>query len=228
MANLMTPTIKCHHILDQLPPVPEQFVELALSMRDRWDELAKGNDPVHTVLNTKVGNPQSHPFYNKTFINEAGITVRARSAPSLRIGTEWEQWVRENISDKFLYTGLLNAIYNAGKEYPNSNQLQPHTDSTRDYLLIYLLRTSNADQWTRWYQEEGHPVRRSRDTRSSTVTNLIQVDEVYAPLHTWVLLDTNVLHAAGNILEERLSIGVSFDQDVFNVFDHSAAQLEEA
>ena len=220
---------KCYQIMDQLPSVPQQFVELCMSMRNRWDELSKGSDPNHTILNTKVGNPQSHPFYNKTFINEDGVVVRARSAPSLRISDQWEQWVRENISDKFLYTGLLNAIYNAGKEYPDSNQLQPHTDSTRDYLLIYLLKTSNSDQWTRWYQEQGYPVRRSRDTRSTTVSNLIQVDEVYAPLHTWVLLDTNVLHAAGNILGERLSIGISFDRDVFNVFDRNTnAQLEEA
>jgi hypothetical protein len=225
----MKKNLKCHHVMTNLPAVPEHFVNMAMSMRNRWDELSKGNDPTHTVLNTKVGNPLSHPFYNKTFVNEAGVTVRARSAPSLRISDEWEQWVRDNISDKFLYTGLLNAIYNSGKEYPNSDQLQPHTDSTRDYLLIYLLKTSNADQWTRWYQEEGHPVRRSRDTRSATVSNLILVDEVYAPLNTWVLLDTNVLHAAGNILEERLSIGISFDQDVFNVFGHeTTAQLEEA
>jgi hypothetical protein len=160
-------------------------------------------------------------FKPKPFINNEGDTVIGRNTPRFRIGEDWEYWVKENISAKFTDTGTVISIPAVGSEYKDSNATSIHSDSIRKFALFYLLEQSNSDQWTRWYQEPGKPLRRPMNIKVPDISKLVEIENFCIPLKTWVFVDVGILHQGGNNIGERIAIHISFNEDVFEVFGHS-------
>jgi hypothetical protein len=56
----------------------------------------------------------------------------------------------------------------------------------------------------------------------------MMIDEVYMPLNTWVYGSTRIIHQPGNQRGERISIQVSFNEDVFELFGlHNNIEKEQ-
>jgi hypothetical protein len=195
--------IKCYEFMPQLPPVPAQFIDQALTCAVNLDneEQSRHHDG-------------SSRDYRREVLRNQKIEI-ARNNIRVAIGPEIEQWVHHNISQEFTRVGVSTSI-------GNTSCLQsPHTDGTRSYALIYLIDLSNEDQDTVFWQEPGRTLHRKRLTISYDLDSLNQIDSVRIPLHQWCYLDATILHSIENIQQRRIAIQVSFDCDPFGVFSRS-------
>jgi hypothetical protein len=195
--------------MPDLPPVPEHLVNQALFV---------ANDGRQNPQRYETMNFNQTVYRAKTFIDEQGQQVLARNVPRFRIGAEWEQWVRDNISAEFKDTGV-GVSMRAEPDAQDSGAMKTHTDTSRNFGLIYLIHRTNEDQWTRWYQEPGQPAHRPNGIHAEDMTKVIELASIQIPLHTWVYIDARILHRAENMQGDRISLMVSYDQDPFGIFE---------
>lgn len=91
-----------------------------------------------------------------------------------------------------------------------------HTDILRVYALNYLIDTGGPEVITRWYQEQGQPLRRPK-TRGGQLTDTGSVDygdldclaSVKLQAGTWALIATDILHDVQGIETTRSAITIS-------------------
>jgi len=203
--------------MDHLPPVPEHFLVQALEVAKNYDQ--------HFEQMLNLSNQQNlmhlNPLVPKTYTDSNGQTVFARMNPRYKIGNEWEQWVKQYISNRFSDTGISTSVRPKDSTYQTSQSTLVHVDGVRKFALLYVIQQSNTDQWTRWFQEQNQPVVRAMSSsyRSLNENKLTEIDQVCMPLKTWVYIDVRVLHQVTNTIGERIALHVSFQEDVFNKFE---------
>jgi hypothetical protein len=186
--------------MPELKSVPDQLIAQALERASRLDgeEQSRHHDG------------RSVEYRREILRNNRPEIVR--NNVRVRIGSEIEQWVYDNISKEFASVGVSTSL---GQQ---SDLQSPHTDGTRSYVLIYLIDSSNPDQDTVFWHEPGESLHRKRLTVSYNLDNLQRIDSVRIPLQQWCFLDATVLHSIENIQGCRIAIQVSFDCDPFGVF----------
>jgi hypothetical protein len=188
------------------------------------------NRPSITFENqeSKFAPPPSSDLASKPYVEFNGKTVSGRQQPRFRIGDDWEQWVRNNITDQFTDTGVSTSVATNGQDYDDSHAGTLHTDGVRKFCLFYILKKSNDDQWTRWYKPKNGPLISNLSVNGVAGQYLeldqqkfILVDEICMPTNTWIYTDVRILHQASNHKGERVAIHVSFKDDVFEQFKHN-------
>ena len=194
--------------MPDLPAVPKYLIKQALLVAE------DGRQNPHRY---QTMNFNQTVYKTKIFINEQGQESLARNVPRFRIGEEWEKWVQDNIAAEFKDTGVGVSML-ADPKIPDSGAMKTHTDTSRNFGLIYLIHQTNKDQWTRWYQEPGQPVHRPNGIHAEDMTKVIELDSIQIPMHTWIYIDARILHRAENMQGDRVSLMVSFDQDFFGIF----------
>ena len=210
--------------MDHLPAVPKHFVQQSISIAENWQE----NLVDHPVLNSTL-EPSINP---RLIVNNNGDYETLRWIPRFQLDNEWEQWVGENISDKFTDTGVASSVVVPSDAYKDSGLSSIHSDKNRKFALFYTIKQGNADQWTRWYHQSGQPLRRPLAitlTGQQGIEKIDQaymplvekIDQAYMPLNSWVYCETGILHQTGNHQGERIAIHVSFNEDVFGLFEHN-------
>ena len=76
-----------------------------------------------------------------------------------------------------------------------------HSDKTRDYVLMYLLTSGGEPQpQTVWYKEKDMPTIRERKSRCHDYSLLEEIGRVTIPLHSWIILNSRILHGIDQIL----------------------------
>lgn len=139
----------------------------------------------------------------------------------LRKGEEWSlnatninyvldqsclEWCQKNIHPK-----IVDARYSSTR--PGLPRSGPHSDRTRNFTIIYLLRNGGNDHRTVFYKQKGnYPVSREPKVRVNDYSDLIEIDSLQLPLHTWVILNASVIHSVENISQGRDSIQLNIDQ----------------
>jgi len=201
--------------MDQLPAVPDHLVQQALTIaynakRD-WYDPDKRPPVVNAGGNGIV-------FGTKIVYDHNDRPIVTRSNPRFPLDDEWNTWVRDNIApvviESGVSVGLMPRVTDA-----EATMGGPHTDTTRNFALLYLIEKGNDDQWTEFFQEVGEDVYRPYNCRPTKLANLTLIDRVCAPLHKWVYLDGRILHGYNNISKNRIALQVSLAYDPFNVFD---------
>jgi hypothetical protein len=132
------------------------------------------------------------------------------------LGQEWEQWVRENIIEDFIYTGLRLSAYT---EYTTTHGA--HADGwfkgKPSAKLYYLLETGGDNVITSFYKEHGQPVERYGDPANmcscSDYSKLDLLSQTTFPARQWVLLNTDILHGVENIESNRINLAVLINKD---------------
>lgn len=81
----------------------------------------------------------------------------------------------------------------------------PHTDNTRDFVLIYMLEPGGERPETVFYCEKGYDLIRERGVRIKDYAVVDEVDRVYIPPHHWCILNTRIIHGVENITSHRIS-----------------------
>jgi hypothetical protein len=201
--------------MDQLPSVPDHLVQQALTTaynaKRNWYDPDKRPPVVNAGGNGIV-------FGTKIVYDHDDKPIVTRSNPRFPLNDEWNNWVRDNIAPVVVESGVSVCIMPRATD-EETTMGGPHTDTTRNFALMYLIEKGNNDQWTEFFQEAGEGVYRPYNCRPNKLVKLTVIDKVCAPLNKWVYIDGRILHGQNNISKDRIALQVSLAHDPFNVFD---------
>ncbi|MBC7539867.1 MAG: hypothetical protein H7281_13680 [Bacteriovorax sp.] len=119
---------------------------------------------------------------------------------------EFIKWIQENILSEFQES-------NSGVMFFDEPQL-PHTDLTRDFVLIYNVETGGAESTLCFWQEEGEKILRERMITSERGPHLKLIDSVKGPFDCWYIMNTKILHSVEKVESLRLNLQISFDTNM--------------
>src|SRR5215470_10492014 len=127
-----------------------------------------------------------------------------------RFDEEFTDWIRENVVAEFHFA-------NSGVMFFDEPQL-PHTDTTRDFVLLYNVSCGGADTRVCFWQERGQPLLRERMLAFTPGPHLELIDSVSGPFETWYLMNARILHSVENMTGVRVNLQVSFDSEMPQTF----------
>jgi hypothetical protein len=117
-------------------------------------------------------------------------------------------WIKTNIVASWTECSVAVTNAKVGTEHG------AHVDTSRTYILLYLLDAGGDDVTVSWYQEHGKPVDRTCD-KGATVSDystMTAIDKVKVPTHTWALYNVMVLHGISNIMTDRIAIQIGLNE----------------
>jgi len=118
------------------------------------------------------------------------------------------QWCKQNISQK-----LQSLVINyQGIDKTNSTAV-PHTDTTRQWTLMWFTDTGGTDVKTVFWQERGHDIVREPRYYPKNYEDLIELESHVFDKHRWVLINSQVIHSVENLQSVRKSIQIGFWKD---------------
>jgi hypothetical protein len=120
-----------------------------------------------------------------------------------RFDQEYTNWVKQNIIDTFEEN-------NSGVMFFDHEQL-PHTDTTREYVLLYNIETGGPNATLSFWQEDSHPVVRTRGLAIDRGPSLKLLDQINGPHNCWYIMHTQVIHSVENVSARRTNFQVSFN-----------------
>jgi hypothetical protein len=175
-----------------LPNPPEVFIQQAHG-------LARRTDLPDTVEYMSTAQHRTRS------VQHQGMVVTSRAQKSRDMGEDWDAWIRENLVDDFIETGLRVSE-------PVSDTHGAHTDPLRKWKLYYLLERGGNDAVTCFYKEKDQPVVRDLDDNMVVCNNMDElevIDRVQWPMNQWVLLNTMIIHGVEGIQGYRYNFTVS-------------------
>jgi len=196
MGNTVVPN---HIMLTDLPQIPEHFIkearELAYASSSRSLPIKSSVFASRTVMKDNYVGP---PIYTKRY----------------ELSLEFRAWIEENIAENTREVSICRSP-------TNPSQWQgPHTDWSRDYLLLYVLATGGPECRTCWYdvpdptvikQDPGWTRRRRPHTWVENYDDIILKDSIQMPLNSWTLINVMNMHGVENISEDRLAVHIGLD-----------------
>lgn len=187
-----------------IPHPPQKFIDLALT------EDTNSYGPVNR-LNEYQGQSNS---IRREVVNCISTGERVY-APRYTIPEEFRQWVIDNISCDIAETSI--SITSPSTD----GLLAPHTDRSRRYALLYIVKQGGTDVRTCFWQERGQPQIRDEN---ATLQDDIALPTDYQTLdllesvdfgeRNWVLLNSKVFHSVEHINGIRISFQFSFGPDI--------------
>jgi hypothetical protein len=182
-------------LLGTLPTVPQHFVDRAIN-------LAKQGG---TNLCAKDYTQQGYLTRDVKTLD--GTVTKSRHVESYAMGSDWEQWVKENIISEYLETGVRSSV---GSE---SAIHGVHVDTPVKWKFFYLIEEGGENVITTFYLEKNHPAVRygtpDNIVHSVDYSELVPIDAVHIPVNQWVFFDTRVMHGVENILSDRTMLVIS-------------------
>jgi len=184
----------CYKILSHLPILPEFLQAQALN--------TVGPD---VTLNA------SRPEYTNRILVKGDKTFLSTRSNRSDLSTEFKQWIKENIVNEFTECSVSRTSADV------SAYQGPHTDKTREFVLMYVLEQGGPTCRTVWYQEKGQSFYRpgKQWLMINDFDQLDIVEQVQLPVNAWSIMNTQYLHGVENITEDRISIHIGLDSDDF-------------
>lgn len=185
-----------------LPPVPQHIIDSV--------------DLTRLPALPTPDNPMPDLIYNPRYLKnwdgydyQSAINIRVRHA-------EYESWARENVcrslgDPTLMWTMIMDRP--AGIKGISSGA---HTDTSRDFTMIYLIDLGGDNVKTVFYKEKKQSLLRPPKTYGEVQQDLEILDSVELPLHTWFILDSRVLHSAEGLTRNRVAFQVGFVEHPFH------------
>lgn len=124
----------------------------------------------------------------------------------------FDKWIKENITTDYQNSSLM---YCHGSGFAEgSPSTGAHTDFTRDYVLMYNVRTGGENAELTFYKEKGKELIRERGSECGNLELLEIIDSVKGPANVWYLINARVLHSVENVDRLRLNLQISFDREL--------------
>jgi hypothetical protein len=117
-------------------------------------------------------------------------------------------WIKEKITQQFEFG-------NSGVMFFDEPQL-PHTDVTRDFVLLYNVDTGGNDSEVCFWREKGYPIYRERMLAVDRGPHLELIDRINGPFDCWYLMNTRIIHSVENLGGLRVNLQISFDTELPN------------
>lgn len=121
---------------------------------------------------------------------------------------DFQSWIESNITPEFQFS-------NSGVMFFDESQL-PHTDVTRDFVLLYNLQPGGTDSTLCFWKEKNQPLIRERMTTSERGLHLELVDSIKGPFNCWYIMNTRIIHSVEYVQGLRLNLQISFDKKIPN------------
>jgi hypothetical protein len=189
-------------ILPGLPKPPAELViRIDRSYRPANEQFAPDNAEYLGIKETSDWRKQPYDWIQPMTSNN---NVRQH------FDGEFTDWIRNNITPEFQFG-------NSGVMFFNEPQL-PHTDTTRDFVLLYNVDCGGADTSLCFWQERGQPLRRERMLAVERGPHLELLESIKGPFETWYLMNARVVHSVENMTGMRVNLQVSFDAKIPEVF----------
>lgn len=186
-----------YKLLPHLPKPPQELVErIDMVYRPNID-LFKPNDTDHLAINQTDDWKDQEYNWIKPMASNTNVRYR--------FNEEYTQWIKNNIIDTFEEN-------NSGVMFFDQAQL-PHTDTTREYVLLYNIETGGPNAKLCFYQETGYPVLRNRGIAVAR-DKLILLDSIAGPKDCWYALNTQVIHGIEEATERRVNLQISFRKEI--------------
>jgi len=180
--------------MTHLPRPPAHFIQQA-------HKIAQDHSLPDSVAH------MSAPEHRVRSIVKNRVTKQSRCQQSREMGVDWTQWVRDNIVNEFLETGVRVSL-------PVSDTHGAHTDPLRKWKLYYLLERGGDQAVTKFYRQPGFPIVRDLSDEHvivNSMDDLEEIDSVQWPLNQWVLLNTMILHSVEQVPDLRYNFTVSIN-----------------
>jgi hypothetical protein len=181
-----------------------KFIDIAKSMsQDFYSGKMDHNDKPDNAHAFNVG------YIDREYLKH-GQVEKTRRQHVFSIGTEFEQWVANNIHPFAYEAGLSVSV-------PKHLTFQgPHCDLRRRYVLNYIIDCGGENVRTQWWREKGYPLERVHESGPEGMgfwvkdyANLELIDDVVFGTGIWVLLNPKILHSVENITGYRTFLTVS-------------------
>ena len=166
-----------------LPVIPGHLVDKAIQCSTKQDDTLN-----HEYVSLTHGRPL---YENGKEIGRSSSQVRKR------ISDDFEQWVKDNITDRFKDVGVC-----ATEEGMNFSG--PHVDQTRNYSLLYIISPGSTHATTSFWSTT-KPI----EKYYNEYADLTLIDQVTIPKDTWCIINSKCIHSVENINQGRISIQVS-------------------
>jgi hypothetical protein len=195
--------------MTHLPQVPEYLVNIA-------QDLISTNTDGDSDFTKDI----DHSLYLNRWLDlNDGSRVQSRSQRGIMMPQIWDDWVKANITQKYIETSIRVSE-------GNSTTHGAHCDFRRKWKLYYLLSRGGDNATTYFYRQKGHPIVRDEitdnDTRLISVTDYSElevIDSVQWPINQWVLLNTMILHGVEGITGLRSNFTVGIPPDYSLLFN---------
>lgn len=163
-------------------------------------------DKIDLTLKPKKNNVgfyaqrQLKNWYGRNF--EAAQNIR------IKFCYEYECWVKENIVSEF-----NDASLNYVDSSDNRTSTGAHTDGTREYALLFNIKTGGPNASLCFWQEIGQDIIRPKATQGEDLSKLTLLSSYIGPTDCWYLIDGRVLHSVENMTDTRINLQVSLNYD---------------
>jgi hypothetical protein len=118
------------------------------------------------------------------------------------------QWCKQNISPKF-----HSLVINHQGAVDTGSTAVPHTDTTRQWTLMWFTDVGGTEVKTVFWQERGFDAVREPRYYPKRYEDLIELESHVFEPHRWVLINSQVIHSVENIQSVRKSIQIGFWKD---------------
>jgi hypothetical protein len=175
-----------YKIIDHLPKLPDEFVPL---------------------LTSSVNNPVLKYFPPRPYVRGSSDSVFDSADQTHYQVTHNDiiEWVNHNVTKNYFEMGFR--FVNGG---PSKSVITPHTDSERNYALIYSLETGGGD--LTFWQQHNCPVLRQERFKLYSYHNLAQIEKIHIPEKCWYILNSMVIHSVENLSSQRTQLQLSLKE----------------
>jgi hypothetical protein len=183
-------------ILKDLPHPPKELIEkIDMVYRPAIEQFNPDNTN-HLAINDASDWKDQEYNWIKPMASNNNVRYRFNG--------EYTQWVKENIVKEF-------SEHNSGVMFFDEEQL-PHTDTTREYVLLYNIETGGDNVSLSFWQEQGYDIKRNRGLAVQRGSHLKLLEKLPGPFNCWYLMDTQVLHSVEGMSSRRVNFQISFNE----------------
>lgn len=168
-------------------------------------------DTKNMVLKEHQNHNKYDEYQNRKLHKANGDVVTSVLSQRYQLNWELEHWLINNVHPTPRRQNI--SFYNDVSE-----SMGPHVDHERDDVWLYLLQSGGPKVETVWYQEQGFPViRKDMQTLENSYMNctqcnykkLIELARFQIPLHTWVSINSSIIHSVEGLETNRLAIQIT-------------------
>jgi hypothetical protein len=189
-------------IIPDLPKPPVELIgEIDFSTRPENEEFSPDSSRYLGIKQRSDWKKQQYDWIQPMASNK---NVRHH------FNEEFTDWIRHNITPEFQFS-------NSGVMFFNEPQL-PHTDTTRDFVLLYNVASGGSETTLCFWQEREQPLRRERMLALERGPHLTLIDSIRGPFDAWYLMNARVVHSVENMTGVRVNLQVSFDTELPQAF----------
>jgi hypothetical protein len=187
-------------VLD-VPPLP---LELEAQVMDLYNDPNKKHFNTHE--NDEYHNAIRPDLIHRPKLDQARTKLNGRVLTTVRshryhLPEQVHNWVVGQFGDQ--YTDLSLSVTDNG---PDKTILIPHTDCTREFLIVYTLIQGGDNVEIKFWKEDHEDLHREMRTFPDNYDRLTQLKSVKWPDRTWVMFNTNIVHSVENILSQRVQV----------------------